>query len=116
MLVVLGDEIRDYIDENDQEQWLTSYIGPKHTFPLLTSVYCAQVSSKCVFLADLLSRFELYTIANLVVKLSCHGAVETLNQRSTRLRSGCARCNKQMQRVGWLCERCSNRIQTCAIW
>lgn len=27
MLVVLGDEIRNIVDENDQEQWLTSYIG-----------------------------------------------------------------------------------------
>jgi len=91
VLVVLGEKIRALIDEITQEQWLMSYI-------------------------DLLGRFKLWSTANLVIKLSGHSAVGSLNLTSTTVHTGCGKCGKIFARSGWLCDRCKQpAINTCSI-
>ncbi|CAH1788741.1 unnamed protein product [Owenia fusiformis] len=90
LLVVLGDKIRDHIDELTQEHWFISYI-------------------------ELLSRFKLYTVANEVIKLSNHASVSVLNQESTTIHTNCNNCSKSLLRSGWVCDRCKKITNTCSI-
>lgn len=68
------------------------------------------------WIADLLARFQLWTTANKIIKL-CHlPIVSSLNQQSTRIHVNCHRCNRPLQRVGWLCDRCKLVINNCSVW
>ncbi|XP_070565824.1 GATOR2 complex protein WDR24-like isoform X2 [Ptychodera flava] len=89
-LIILGDRIRSQISETSQEVWFMSYI-------------------------ELLCRFQLYTVATEVIKLSNHAAVGALNQASTTIHTNCNKCNKPLTKSGWLCERCCNLTNTCSI-
>lgn len=66
--------------------------------------------------SDLLARFQLWTTSNKIIKL-CHlPLVSSLNQQSTRIHVNCHRCNRPLQRVGWLCDRCKLVINNCSVW
>lgn len=70
----------------------------------------------CYKLSDLLARFQLWTTSNKIIKL-CHlPLVSSLNQQSTRIHINCHRCNRPLQRVGWLCDRCKLVINNCSVW
>lgn len=39
-----------------------------------------------------------------------------LNQQSTRFNTNCSKCNKPLQRIGWLCDRChSSEYALCSV-
>lgn len=65
---------------------------------------------------DLLGRFKLWTISNDIIKMSYLPQISMMNQQSTRIPLHCSVCNKALQRVGWLCDRCKAVINTCALW
>ncbi|XP_078388148.1 GATOR2 complex protein WDR24-like [Cetorhinus maximus] len=90
VLIVLGDRIKKEIDEQTQEHWYTSYI-------------------------DLLQRFQLWNVANEVIKLSTCRSINCLNQASTTLHVNCNNCKRPMNTRGWMCERCRRGASTCAI-
>lgn len=91
-LIVLGDKIRDKIDEQTQEQWLMSYI-------------------------DLLGRLQLWSVATQIIKLSSLPTVRRLNQASTHVYTVCGRCSKPLpvNKCGWYCERCRSLVPPCSI-
>ncbi|CAL1528457.1 unnamed protein product [Lymnaea stagnalis] len=90
MLIVLGDLIRAHIDEVYQESWFFAYI-------------------------DLLGRFELWTVANLVIKQSKLMVVSSLNQESTVIHTMCFRCSRACDRVAWLCDKCKRGVNICSV-
>nr|XP_006637123.1 PREDICTED: WD repeat-containing protein 24 [Lepisosteus oculatus]XP_015215489.1 PREDICTED: WD repeat-containing protein 24 [Lepisosteus oculatus]XP_015215490.1 PREDICTED: WD repeat-containing protein 24 [Lepisosteus oculatus] len=90
VLIVLGDRIRKEIDELTQEHWYASYI-------------------------DLLQRFELWNVANEVIKLSTCSAISCLNQASTTLHINCSNCKRPMSSKGWICDRCHQCASICAV-
>lgn len=91
-LIVLGDKIRDKIDEQTQEQWLMSYI-------------------------DLLGRLQLWSVATQIIKLSSLPTVRRLNKASTHVYTVCGRCSKALpvNKCGWYCERCRSLVPPCSI-
>lgn len=90
ILSVLGPKHRPQIEPEVQENWFLSYL-------------------------DLLARFQLWTTSNKIIKL-CHlPLVSSLNQQSTRIHINCHRCNRPLQRVGWLCDRCKLVINNCSV-
>ncbi|XP_058965127.2 GATOR2 complex protein WDR24 [Pocillopora verrucosa] len=89
-LIVLGEKIRNNIDEQTQEQWLLAYI-------------------------DLLGRLQLWSVANQIIKLSSLPAVSTLNQESTTVYTSCGRCSKPLTKSGWYCERCRSLVFSCSV-
>ncbi|XP_077864597.1 GATOR2 complex protein WDR24 [Saccoglossus kowalevskii] len=89
-LIVLGDRIRNLIDETTQELWFMSYI-------------------------ELLCRFQLWVVATEIIKLSNHHAVGALNQASTTIHTNCNKCNKSLITSGWVCNRCQSITNTCSI-
>lgn len=90
ILSVLGPKHRPQIEAEVQENWFLSYL-------------------------DLLARFQLWTTSNKIIKL-CHlPLVSSLNQQSTRIHINCHRCNRPLQRVGWLCDRCKLVINNCSV-
>ncbi|KAK6165695.1 hypothetical protein SNE40_022574 [Patella caerulea] len=91
MLIVLGDKIRQYIDEEVQEAWFQSYI-------------------------EILGYYELWTVSAEIIKL-CHiGQVSSLNQQSTTIHTYCSQCSRQiLGKVGWLCEKCKSVTNSCSI-
>ncbi|XP_054161603.1 GATOR complex protein WDR24-like [Oppia nitens] len=91
ILLVLGDKMKTAIDVAVQQQWYQSYI-------------------------DLLSRFELWNVANTVIRLCPHPYINTINHSSTTIYSTCGMCRKALvSRVGWICERCNSKPANCAI-
>ncbi|KAK2168594.1 hypothetical protein NP493_1217g00023 [Ridgeia piscesae] len=90
VLIVLGEKLRPLVDETLQQLWLMSYI-------------------------DMLGRFQLWCVANEVIKLSNHNVVTQLNQQSTTIHTNCSKCSKPQLRAGWACERCQSVINTCSI-
>ncbi|XP_069111272.1 GATOR2 complex protein WDR24-like [Argopecten irradians] len=90
MLLVLGPKNRPDIDIATQENWFMSYI-------------------------DLLGRFKLWTVSNVIIKMSYLPQISMMNQQSTRIPLHCSMCNKVLSRVGWLCDRCKVVINTCAL-
>lgn len=94
VLLVLGDKIRDKIDERTQEQWLLSYV-------------------------DLLSRLQMWTIATEVLNISNLPALTELNQTSTTIRTICSNdgCKKPLppEQCGWSCEKCKSLTPPCII-
>ncbi|XP_072444373.1 GATOR2 complex protein WDR24-like [Chiloscyllium punctatum] len=90
VLIVLGDRIKKEIDEQTQEHWYTSYI-------------------------DLLQRFQLWNVANEVIKLSTCRSITCLNQASTTLHVNCNNCKRPMNTRGWMCERCRRGASICAV-
>lgn len=66
--------------------------------------------------ADLLSQFELWTIANEIIRLSHLPQVNQLNQSSTIIHTACPQCSRPMERVGWLCDRCKIVTNLCSVW
>ncbi|XP_077978398.1 GATOR2 complex protein WDR24-like isoform X2 [Glandiceps talaboti] len=89
-LVVLGDRIRSHVDETTQEVWFMAYI-------------------------ELLCRFQLWTVANEIIKLSNHHTVGALNQASTTIHTNCNKCCKALPSSGWMCRRCRSITNTCTI-
>ncbi|XP_076468926.1 GATOR2 complex protein WDR24-like [Babylonia areolata] len=90
MLIVLGDHVRSHIDLETQENWFLSYI-------------------------DLLSRYELWTVANEVISLSHLPQVSQMNQMSTTIHTACPLCCRVMERAGWLCDKCKEVVNLCSI-
>ncbi len=66
--------------------------------------------------SDLLGRFELWSVATEIIKLSGIPAIMMLNQQSTSIRTNCSSCTKYMERCGWLCDKCRHVASLCAIW
>ncbi|KAL3269120.1 hypothetical protein HHI36_008201 [Cryptolaemus montrouzieri] len=93
ILIVLGEQ-RKYLtdlDESIQEQWLLGYI-------------------------ELLTRYQLWNIVTQVIKLSWIPSVSHLSQQSTRINTNCSKCNKPLQRIGWLCDKChSSEYALCSV-
>lgn len=90
MLIVLGDQVRSKIDVETQENWFLAYI-------------------------DLLSRFQLWTIANEVISLSQLPQVSQLNQESTTIRTECPSCSRVLELSGWWCQKCHKVTNLCGI-
>ncbi|GFN78137.1 WD repeat-containing protein 24-like [Plakobranchus ocellatus] len=90
MLIVLGENIRPYIDEAFQECWFFSYI-------------------------DLLARFELWSVSNTVIKQSRLLGVRSMNQVSTVYHTQCPKCSKACERAPWLCDKCKQVTNICSI-
>jgi len=66
---------------------------------------------------ELLHSFELWSVAAEVIRLSSSvSEVHSLSCISTRLVTSCSQCGKIHNRASWLCERCNNYINCCAIW
>uniref|UniRef100_A0A2C9LCJ3 GATOR2 complex protein WDR24 n=1 Tax=Biomphalaria glabrata TaxID=6526 RepID=A0A2C9LCJ3_BIOGL len=90
MLVVLGDHMKALIDETYQESWFYSYI-------------------------DLLGRYELWTVANVVMKQSKLASICSLNQESTVVHTMCSKCSRACERAAWLCDKCKRVTNLCSI-
>ncbi|XP_064614643.1 LOW QUALITY PROTEIN: GATOR2 complex protein WDR24-like [Liolophura sinensis] len=90
MLIVLGERLRGKIDEQTQENWFASYI-------------------------ELLGRYELWSVANKVIKLSGLPQIGMLNQQSTTVHTNCNNCSNKLLQSGWLCQRCKSLTNTCSI-
>ncbi|ELT99584.1 hypothetical protein CAPTEDRAFT_201741 [Capitella teleta] len=89
-IIVLGDRIKPHLDELHIEQWFMSYI-------------------------DLLGRFEMWTRATEIIRMSGHPAVGALNQLSTTIHTHCSQCSKPLLRSGWLCDRCNGQLNVCSV-
>jgi WD40 repeat protein len=91
VLLVLGDKMKSSIDFSIQQQWYQSYI-------------------------DLLSRFELWNVANKVIRLCPLPYINSLNQNSTTIYTTCGLCRKPLtSKVGWICERCKTQPSNCSV-
>ncbi|XP_059148991.1 GATOR complex protein WDR24-like [Physella acuta] len=90
MLTVLGDQIRTKIDEAYQESWFLAYI-------------------------DLLGRYELWTVANDVIKQCKLMSVNSLNQESTVIHAMCFKCSRACERATWLCDKCKRILNLCSV-
>ncbi|XP_074659369.1 GATOR2 complex protein WDR24-like isoform X2 [Tubulanus polymorphus] len=93
ILIVLGDRLKlseSQIPDATLEQWYLSYV-------------------------DLLSRFELWTIATEVISLAHVTSVNQVNQQSTTYRTNCNRCSKILMKSGWTCQNCKQLTNTCSI-
>ncbi|XP_078610021.1 GATOR2 complex protein WDR24-like [Branchiostoma floridae x Branchiostoma japonicum] len=93
VMIVLGDHLKDQIEEQIQEHWLMSYV-------------------------DMLGCFKLWMVATEIVKLSYLigvPSVGTLNQNSTSIHSNCNHCSKPLTQKGWLCTRCQKLVNTCSV-
>lgn len=97
LLVVLGDRIgssTDHlstIDETTQEKWFLAYI-------------------------DLLSRFQLWSVATQVTRLSRVPNIQQLNQNSTNVNLCCGSCGKVNHGIGpFTCKNCNTDTCVCAV-
>ncbi|GAU97749.1 hypothetical protein RvY_08990-2 [Ramazzottius varieornatus] len=90
LIIVLGDRIKGFFDEVLLEAYVLDYI-------------------------DLLTRFQLYTVANEVIKLSQVSAVSELNQQSTTIHTSCNMCAKHLHSNGWYCTSCRKLTNCCSI-
>lgn len=91
-LIVIGDRLKSpSIDELTQECWFQSYI-------------------------EILSRFQLWNVANQVICLSSLPNINSLNQTSTSLHINCGLCNKANNgSVAWLCQKCKTNSSRCSV-
>ncbi|KAH9519102.1 WD repeat-containing protein 24 [Bulinus truncatus] len=90
MLIVLGELIKPHLDEAYQESWFYAYI-------------------------DLLGRYKLWTIANVVIKQSKLASICSLNQESTVVHTMCYKCSRACERSAWLCDKCKRVTDICSI-
>ncbi|XP_064395171.1 GATOR2 complex protein WDR24-like [Halichondria panicea] len=90
VLLVLGDKTPGLVNEIQQEQWFSSYI-------------------------DLLIRYELWSVAALVIKLCPLPSINEMSQQSTTYHIGCGGCSKSMENRGWQCQRCEKITSTCSV-
>jgi hypothetical protein len=91
-LIVLGERISfNEIDELTQEKWFTAYI-------------------------DLLSRFQLWSVATQVIRLSKIPNINALNQNSTNVNLCCGVCGKLNHGNGpFTCKNCNTKTCVCAV-
>lgn len=66
--------------------------------------------------SDLLHRFQLWSTATEIIKLSRLPNVNTCNQQSTTVHTICNNCGRSLNRVGWWCEKCKRATNTCSVW
>ncbi|OQV16163.1 WD repeat-containing protein 24 [Hypsibius exemplaris] len=90
LILVLGERIRSHFKEALLEAWMLDYI-------------------------DLLSHFQLFTVANEVIKLSHVSAVGELNQQSTTVYTSCNNCGKHLHKTSWYCTNCKKLTNCCSI-
>ncbi|KAJ8314741.1 hypothetical protein KUTeg_006891 [Tegillarca granosa] len=63
----------------------------------------------------MLHRFQLWSKANEIIKLSHLPQISMMNQQSTVIHINCNSCSRPLQRVGWLCDRCKLVTNRCSI-
>ena len=91
VLLALQDRIGDEIDMATKEEWFFAYL-------------------------DLLNRFQLWTIANRIIKLSNIPSISMLNQNSTNINTLCGGCKKPMPSAsGWYCKNCQKNAAPCSV-
>ena len=92
LLLVLGERISfNEIDELTQEKWFTAYI-------------------------DLLSRFQLWSVATKVITLSKIPNINGLNQNSTNVNLCCGVCGKLNHGTGpFICKNCNTNTCVCVV-
>lgn len=66
-------------------------------------------------ITDLLSHYQLYTVANDVIKLCSVPSVRELNQQSTTVHTNCNLCNRLLNKSGWYCTSCRKHTNCCSI-
>lgn len=90
-LLALQERIGDEIDIATKEEWFLAYL-------------------------ELLNRFQLWTIANKIIKLSNIPNVSVLNQNSTSINTLCGGCNKPIPKTsGWYCNKCKKNAAPCSV-
>ena len=69
-----------------------------------------------LMIPDLLSRFQLWNIANDVIRLSHLPQISQLNQMSTLFNLACPNCLTLIARGDHWCRKCRKQINICSIW
>uniref|UniRef100_T1KSN4 GATOR2 complex protein WDR24 n=1 Tax=Tetranychus urticae TaxID=32264 RepID=T1KSN4_TETUR len=91
MMIVLGERLKNSLDESVQEFWVHSYI-------------------------ELLSRFQLWNVVNQIIRACNLPNINSINQTSTTIYTSCGKCQKgSASKVGWLCDKCKALPSQCSI-
>ncbi|XP_053207319.1 GATOR complex protein WDR24-like isoform X2 [Panonychus citri] len=91
MMIVLGERVKNSLDESIQEFWVHSYI-------------------------ELLSRFQLWNVVNQIIRACNVPNINSINQTSTTIYTSCGKCQKgSASKVGWLCDKCKSLPSQCSI-
>jgi len=88
MAIVLGKRI--LLDQQKLRHWFLSYI-------------------------DLLHRFQLWIVANAIIRKSEDDSIRTVNKASTSIHTNCPKCNKPLMELGWVCDHCKRATNTCSL-
>ncbi|VDP54009.1 unnamed protein product [Soboliphyme baturini] len=91
LLVLKGLVPYDIVDPELQKIWYQAYI-------------------------DLLSRYELWSVAALVTKLCPIESINRVNQQSTAIILSCGRCKKVQPSKGCRCDKCKCVSSICNVW
>eukprot|EP00117_Sycon_ciliatum_P006615 scpid23107/ scgid10081/ WD repeat-containing protein 24 len=91
ILLVLGEKGKSLIDTTQQEQWYQAYV-------------------------DLLSRYQLWTVSALVIRLCPLKAINQLNLESTAVATQCGICTKMVMKKGSsYCDNCHKVSSLCIV-
>jgi WD repeat-containing protein 24 len=90
LILILGDRIRNLLNDASAEHWFLSYI-------------------------DTLHRFRLWNTAALVIKLSPYSSIQRMSHRSTNYCTNCPTCRQRTIRSGWMCDHCKHVTNTCSL-
>jgi len=79
------------LDKKTMTQWFLSYI-------------------------ELLHRFQLWSVANSIIRICPIDDIRAINQKSTTVHTSCPTCGRPLFKVGWACEHCNKPTNTCSVW
>lgn len=79
-------------------------------------VEAEQLSKWIVAFLELLSRLQLWTASNEVIKACRDPAIRLVNTASTSVHTSCPRCLKPLYKLGYACESCRRVPSGCSVW
>jgi len=103
--------LRFYAEQGDLQTAvvMTIVLGTRISVPLL------EMRQWSMAYVEILRRLQLWEPANVIIRYSTDSAVRVMNQGSTSVHLGCAKCGKPLTKYGYYCETCKAPTNPCSI-